>query len=57
MADKLAKQENDMRALYIHSFSKQAQADDEPAWVNPFYAQIFGIYTIGEVNTEPTRCV
>jgi hypothetical protein len=57
MADKLAKQKSDMRALYIHTWSTQAQLDDEPAWVNPFYAQIFGIYTIGEVNTQPTALV
>ena len=57
MADKLAKQESDMRALYIHSFARQAQVDDEPAWVNPFYAQIFGIYTIGELNAQPTALV
>lgn len=42
-----------MRALYIHTWSKQARVDDEPAWVNPFYAQVFGIYTIGELNAEP----
>jgi hypothetical protein len=57
MADKLAKQKSDMRALYLHSFSKQAQVDDEPAWVNPFHAQIFGIYMIGELNTQPTALV
>lgn len=44
---------NVMRALYIHTWSKQARVDDEPAWVNPFYAQVFGIYTIGELNAEP----
>lgn len=42
-----------MRALYIHTWSKQARVEDEPAWVNPFYAQVFGIYTIGELNAEP----
>ncbi len=42
-----------MRALYIHTWSKQARVDDEPAWVNPFHAQVFGIYTIGELNAEP----
>jgi hypothetical protein len=57
MADKLAKQKSDMRALYIHTWSTQAPLDDEPAWVNPFYAQVFGIYTIGELNTQPTALV
>jgi hypothetical protein len=57
MADKRAKHKSEMRALYIHSFSRQAQAEDEPAWVNPFYAHIFGIYTIGEVSTQPTALV
>src|ERR1035438_7708030 len=56
-ADKRAKQKSDMRAIYIHAWSKQAQVDDEPAWVNPFHAQIFGIYTIGELNTQPTALV
>lgn len=57
MADKPAKQMSGMRALYIHTFARQAQVDDEPAWVNPFHAQIFGIYMIGELNTQPTAVV
>ena len=31
--------------------------DDEPAWVNPFHAQVFGIYTLGDLNPEPTAFV
>lgn len=31
--------------------------DDEPAWVNPFHAQVFGIYTMGDLNPEPTAFV
>jgi hypothetical protein len=52
-----AKQASDMRSVYIHSWSKQTHVDDEPAWVNPFYAQIFGVYTIGDLNTEPAAFV
>ena len=54
---KLAKQESDMRALYIQTWSKEAHVDDEPAWVNPFHAQVFGIYTLGDLNPEPTAFV
>lgn len=43
-----------MRSLYVHTCSKQVQLDGEPAWVSPFHAQIFGIYTIGDLNVEPT---
>ena len=54
---KRAKQASDMRSVYIHSWSKQTHVDDEPAWVNPFHGQVFGIYTIGDLNTEPTAFV
>lgn len=54
---KRAKQESDMRALYIQTWSKEALVDDEPAWVSPFHAQIFGIYTVGDLNPEPTAFV
>lgn len=52
-----AKQECDMRAVYIQSWSKEALVDDEPAWVNPFHAQVFGIYTLGDLNPELTAFV
>lgn len=52
-----AKQESDMRAVYVQTWSRQAQVDDEPAWVNPFHAQVFGIYTVGDLNPDPTAFV
>jgi len=52
-----AKQMSQMRAVYIQTFAKQAQVEDEPAWADPFQAQIFGIYVIGELNNQPTALV
>ena len=46
-----------MRALYIQTFSTEAQVESEPAWANPFQAQVFGIYLIGELNSEPAALV
>ncbi|ODU24740.1 MAG: hypothetical protein ABS95_01545 [Verrucomicrobia bacterium SCN 57-15] len=46
-----------MRAVYIQSWSKEALVGDEPAWVNPFHAQVFGIYTLGDLNPDPTAFV
>lgn len=46
-----------MRAVYIQMWSKEAHVDDEPAWVNPFHAQVFGIYTLGDLNPEPAAFV
>jgi len=46
-----------MRTVYIQTWSKQTQVDDEPAWVNPFHAQVFGIYTLGDLSPEPTAFV
>ncbi len=57
VVSKQAKQESDMRAVYVQTWSRQAQADDEPAWVNPFHAQVFGIYAVGDLNPEPTAFV
>jgi hypothetical protein len=57
MADMPAKQKSQMRALYIQTFSKQAQVEGEPAWANPFHSQIFGIYVLGELNSQPAALV
>lgn len=57
VVSKRAEQKSDMRAVYIQAWAKQGHVDDEPAWVNPFHAQIFGIYTIGDLNAEPTAFV
>lgn len=57
VVSKRAEQKSDMRAVYIQTWAKQGHMDDEPAWVNPFHAQIFGIYTIGDLNAEPTAFV
>ncbi len=57
MADMPAKQKSQMRALYIQTFSKQAQVEGEPAWTNPFHSQIFGIYVLGELNSQPAALV
>ncbi len=46
-----------MRAVYIQTWSKEAHVDDEPAWVNPFHAQVFGIYTLGDLSPERTAFV
>lgn len=57
VVSKQAKQKSDMRAVYIQTWSKQTRVDDEPAWVNPFHAQVFGIYTLGDLNPQPAAFV
>lgn len=57
VVSKRAKQESDMRTVYIQTWSKQTHVNDEPAWINPFHAQVFGIYTLGDLNPEPTAFV
>jgi hypothetical protein len=57
VVSKQAKPKSDMRAIYIQTWSKQTHVDDEPAWVNPFHTQVFGIYTLGDLNPEPTAFV
>lgn len=57
VVSKRAEQKSEMRAVYIQTWAKQGHVDDEPAWVNPFHAQIFGIYTISDLNAEPTAFV
>jgi DNA polymerase elongation subunit (family B) len=46
-----------MRAVYLQTWSKENTAGEEPAWVNPFTAQIFGVYWVGDLNPEPTALV
>lgn len=46
-----------MRTVYVQTWSKEAPTGDEPAWVNPFHSQVFGVYTLGDLVPEPTAFV
>lgn len=46
-----------MRSVYLQTWSKETGTGEEPAWVNPFYAQIFGAYMVGDINPEPAALV